>query len=129
MLHIKPILSTLKRNKTGPLLLLVQIILSVAIVANASFIIIERLSLMQRDSGIKEEQVFTFNLYTFDADIDLDKQQQRDLAAIRQLPDVIDASVINMSPLSGGGSSSTFTIGETVSSIPQEFYYLLAPLY
>ncbi|WP_299007529.1 FtsX-like permease family protein [uncultured Shewanella sp.] len=112
MLHIKPILSTLKRNKTGPLLLLAQIILSVAIVANASFIIIERLSLMQRDSGVTEAQVFTFNLYAFDADIDLDKQRQRDLAAIRRLPDVIDASVINMSPLGGGGSSSTFMIGE-----------------
>ncbi|MCL1123268.1 ABC transporter permease [Shewanella surugensis] len=115
MLHVKPILSSLMRNKTGPLLLLVQIMLSVAIVANASFIIIERLSLMQRDSGVEETQVFTFNLYAFDTDtdIDLDKQRQRDLAAIRRLPEVIDASTINMSPLGGGGSSSTFTVGES----------------
>lgn len=113
MLHIRPILSTLMRNKTGPILLLVQIMLSVAIVANASFIIIERLSLMERDSGVAEAQVFTFNLYAFDTDIDLNKQRQRDLAAIRRLPEVIDASVINMSPLGGGGSSSTFTVGDS----------------
>ena len=44
MLHIKPIVSSLMRSKSGPLLLLLQIILSVAIVANASFIIHERLT-------------------------------------------------------------------------------------
>ncbi len=44
MLHIKPILSSLLRSKSGPILLLIQIILSVAIVANASFIIQERLA-------------------------------------------------------------------------------------
>ncbi|WP_299492422.1 FtsX-like permease family protein [uncultured Shewanella sp.] len=116
MLHIRPIFSTLMRNKTAPVLLLLQIMLSVAIVANASFIIIERLSLMKRDSGVSEAQVFTFNLYAFDSNIDLDKQRQRDLAAIRRLPEVIDASVINMSPLGGGGSSSTFTVGESLET-------------
>jgi putative ABC transport system permease protein len=66
MLHIKPILSSLMRSKSAPVLLLLQIILSVAIVANASFIINERLSLMQRESGYAEDQILTFNLYNFD---------------------------------------------------------------
>ncbi|MBZ4679964.1 MAG: hypothetical protein JG763_2593 [Shewanella sp.] len=38
MLNIKPVFSSLMRSKSGPILLLMQIILSVAIVANASFI-------------------------------------------------------------------------------------------
>ena len=79
MLHIKPILSSLLRSKSGPLLLLLQIILSVAIVANASFIIAERLNLMARESGIVESEVFDFSIYHFDKSTDLVAQDKRDL--------------------------------------------------
>ncbi|MCL1060319.1 FtsX-like permease family protein [Shewanella gelidimarina] len=113
MLQIKPILSTLMRNKSGPILLLIQIILSVAIVANASFIISERLTLMDRESGTAEEQVFDFRLYSFDKNIDLESQIQRDIRAIRDLPGVIDASTTSMVPLSGGGWSSGYTVGSS----------------
>ncbi|RTR40036.1 FtsX-like permease family protein [Shewanella canadensis] len=113
MLQIKPILSTLMRNKSGPILLLIQIILSVAIVANASFIISERIALMDRDSGTAEDQVFNFRLYTFDTNIDLESQIQRDIRAIRDLPGVIDASTTSMVPLSGGGWSSGYTVGSS----------------
>lgn len=113
MLQIKPILSTLMRNKSGPILLLIQIILSVAIVANASFIISERITLMDRESGTAEEEVFDFRLYTFDPNIDIASQVKRDISAIRELPGVIDASTTSMVPLSGGGWSSGYTIGNT----------------
>jgi len=113
MLQIKPILSTLMRNKSGPILLLIQIILSVAIVANASFIISERIALMDRDSGTAEEEVFNFRLYSFDSSIDLESQIQRDIRAIRELPGVIDAATTSMVPLSGGGWSSGYTVGSS----------------
>lgn len=113
MLQIKPILSTLMRNKSGPILLLIQIILSVAIVANASFIISERIALMDRDSGTAEEEVFNFRLYSFDSSIDLESQIQRDIRAIRELPGVIDAATTSMVPLSGGGWSSGYTVGNS----------------
>ncbi|GGI80315.1 ABC transporter permease [Shewanella hanedai] len=113
MLQIKPILSTLMRNKSGPILLLIQIILSVAIVANASFIISERIALMDRDSGTAEEEVFNFRLYSFDSSIELESQLQRDIRTIRDLPGVMDASATSMVPLSGGGWSSGYTVGNT----------------
>ena len=113
MLQIKPILSTLMRNKSGPILLLIQIILSVAIVANASFIISERIALMDRDSGTAEEEVFNFRLYSFDSSIDLESQLQRDIRTIRDLPGVMDASATSMVPLSGGGWSSGYTVGSS----------------
>ncbi|AQS39855.1 MacB-like periplasmic core domain/FtsX-like permease family [Shewanella psychrophila] len=113
MLQIKPIINTLMRSKSGPILLLIQIILSVAIVANASFIISERIALMDRDSGTAEEEVFDFRLYAFDSDIDIESQSQRDMRAIRDLPGVIDATTTSMVPLSGGGWSSGYTIGNS----------------
>ena len=127
MLHIKPILSSLLRSKSGPVLLLIQIILSVAIVANASFIIQERLALMQRDSGIKESEVLTFSLFNFDPLIDKTAQNKIDQQILRGLPNVIDATSTNMLLLSGGGWSSTLNLGpdpDSAKSTPQFAMYL-----
>ncbi|QLE86712.1 FtsX-like permease family protein [Shewanella sp. Scap07] len=126
MLQIKPILSMLLRSKSSPLLLLLQIILSVAIVANASFIIHERLALMDRDSGVVEQEVFDFTMYSFDPSVDLVQQQHKDLQLIRDLPGVKSATFSSMTPLSGGGWSSSFTIGtseEDERSAPNSAMY------
>ncbi|WP_281213118.1 ABC transporter permease [Shewanella insulae] len=127
MLNIKPIFSSLLRSKSGPVLLLVQIILSVAIVANASFIIHERLEMMQRGSGIAEEEVLTFNVFNFDPSIDIDQQNKIDQQILRGLPNVQAATSTNMLPLSGSGWSSTLNLGpdpETAKSTPQYAMYL-----
>jgi len=126
MLHIKPILSSLLRSKSGPLLLLLQIILSVAIVANASFIIAERLNLMARESGIVESEVFDFSIYHFDKSTDLVAQDKRDLELLRAIPGVIDVAPTSMAPLSGGGWSSNFTLGpeERAKSTPNTGMYM-----
>lgn len=127
MLHIKPVFNSLLRSKSGPLLLLIQIILSVAIVANASFIIQERLALMQRDSGIRESEVLTFSLYNFDPSIDKTAQNKIDLQILRGLPNVIAATSTNMLPLSGSGWSSTLNLGpdpDSAKSTPQFAMYL-----
>ncbi|WP_065187761.1 ABC transporter permease [Shewanella woodyi] len=116
MLQIKPILSTLIRSKSGPILLLIQIVLSVAIVANASFIIGERLNLMSRDSGVAESEVFDLNVYNFDDSVNISAQNSRDMQAIRDLPGVIAATTTSMAPLSGSGWMSGFLVGESAES-------------
>ncbi|MGX9463218.1 FtsX-like permease family protein [Shewanella sp. A14] len=127
MLHIKPIISSLLRSKSGPILLLIQIILSVAIVANASFIIQERLALMQRDSGVKESEVLTFRIYNFDPSIDRTAQNKIDQQILRGLPNVIEATSSNMLPLSGSGWSSALNLGpdpDIDKNTPQFAMYL-----
>ncbi|WP_133407678.1 ABC transporter permease [Parashewanella tropica] len=109
MLHIKPIVSALWRSKSGPVLLLLQIVLSVAIVANASFIIHERLQKMTRDSGIEEQEVLTINVYNFGENVDYDLQRRKDIEIIKALPNVKNASLVSMLPMSGSGWSSGFT--------------------
>ncbi|GLP97946.1 ABC transporter permease [Paraferrimonas sedimenticola] len=126
MFHIKPIIATLLRSKTGPLLLLLQIILSVAIVANASFIINERLGLMARDSGVTEQQTFDFFVYNFDPSTDYVTQNERDMQIIRNIPGVQAATTTSMTPLSGGGWSSTMSFGpskDEAKSTPQAAMY------
>ncbi|GIU31711.1 ABC transporter permease [Shewanella schlegeliana] len=111
MFQIKPILSMLMRNKSGPLLLLIQIILSVAIVANASFIIAERVGLIARESGIVESEVFDLTVYNFDESIIAHEQNLIDVEIIRNLDGVKAATSSSMTPLSGGGWSSNFSYG------------------
>ncbi|PMG40551.1 FtsX-like permease family protein [Shewanella sp. 10N.286.52.B9] len=127
MLHIKPIISSLLRSKSAPVLLLLQIMLSVAIVANASFIIHERLTMMQRDSGYAEEQIFKFNVYNFDPAINNIEQNKIDQQILRSLPNVIDASSTNMMPLSDSGWMDIYNDGpdsDTAKTTPGFAFYL-----
>jgi putative ABC transport system permease protein len=45
-MEIRPILSALLRNKTGPILVALQVALSLAILANALYIVNERRAVM-----------------------------------------------------------------------------------
>ena len=108
MLHIKPIISSLLRSKSGPFLLFVQMMLSVAIIANASFIINERLTLMERKSGVDESKVITFGVSNFDSRMDNETQNKRDQALLEAIPNVLSVTSTNMFPLSDSGWSTGF---------------------
>jgi len=108
MLEISPIFNAMMRNKSHALLLIIQIALTLAIVANAAFIINYRLDLINRDSGLPENQLFKFDVFSFGKDVDINQQIERDEAAIRAIPGVIDAVKINQIPISGSGDNSTF---------------------
>ena len=54
-MEIRPILSSLLRNKTGALLIAAQVALSLAIVANALYIIKDRMDRVARPSGVSDE--------------------------------------------------------------------------
>lgn len=127
MTAIKPILSAMLRSRSGPLLLLAQIILSVAIVANAAFIIQQRVDLMARPSGITESESFEFSVFNFGEEMDLFARDERDLEILRNLPGIKSAAPINMVPLSGSGWSDRFVDGpdpKNAKSLPQFAFYL-----
>jgi len=58
-MEIRPILSALLRNKTGAVLIALQIALTLAIICNAVFIIHDRIVKMDRVSGFDEGNLFT----------------------------------------------------------------------
>ena len=53
-MEIKPILSTLMRNKTGVFVIAAQVALTLAIVANVFYIVRDRLNEANRPSGVDE---------------------------------------------------------------------------
>lgn len=102
-MEIRPILSALMRSKVAMILIGLQVALTLAIVCNALFIINERLAHMARPSGMNEADTFWFGSNGFGQSYNAKVVQQSDLAILRQLPGVADASPTNSVPMSDGG--------------------------
>jgi putative ABC transport system permease protein len=100
--HWVPILSALRRNKVGATLIALQIALTLAVLCNALFIIQQRTAQSRRPSGVGDEaSVFIIDNRWVDEGSDLAGREQADLAALRALPQVADATVSNVHPLGG----------------------------
>jgi putative ABC transport system permease protein len=107
-MEIRPICSAMLRNKTGVILVGLQIALTLAVVANALFIIMQRVEKINRPSGIDSANTIFVQSYGFGPNYDHRATVSRDLDLIRKLPGVTAASSISSVPLSGSGSASTF---------------------
>jgi putative ABC transport system permease protein len=105
-MEIRPILSALMRSKVSMVLIGLQVALTLAIVCNALFIIGQRLDNMNRPSGMNEADTFVIGSSGFGQGFDARAVQLADLAVLRQLPGVADATTTNSVPLSNGGWST-----------------------
>jgi putative ABC transport system permease protein len=102
-MEIRPILSALLRNKTGPLLVAVQVALSLAILANAIHIVHERQAVAARASGVADERhVFTLNVSHLQPGGHQEQlaTQRREAALLRAVPGVLSVADVSQTPLS-----------------------------
>ncbi len=104
-MEIGPILRALLRNKTGAVLIALQIAFTMTVIVNALFMIKERTELIARPSGLVEEDIFYLTSTGFATDFNERVTIEEDLALLRQTPGIKDAIQINAIPLSGGGWS------------------------
>jgi putative ABC transport system permease protein len=109
-MELRPILSAMRRNKVGAVLIATQIAITLAILCNALFIIQQRVALSKRPTGADESNVVIINNQWVGNPADLSARLQGDLAALRGVPGVIDASASNSTPLSNGGSSEGLSL-------------------
>jgi putative ABC transport system permease protein len=101
-----PIWRAMLRNKTAFVLIALQIAVTMAIMVNAFAIIQERTRLMDRPSGIDEDNIFYISSIGFTENFDSRAAITADLDRLRNLPGVVDAIATNTVPLQGGGWSS-----------------------
>jgi putative ABC transport system permease protein len=106
-MEFRPIFSSLLRNKTGAFLIAAQVALSLAIVANALYIIQDRIARTARPSGVGDEstqiRVAAIPIKepdTAEAKVAL---QQRAAEVLRALPGVASVAMTNQLPLSTSG--------------------------
>jgi len=120
----RPMLSSLMRNKTGPILVALQIAVTLAIVINSLFIVIQRVEKINRDSGIDVNNVIVTYVRGFGDDFDVASSITNDIDLIRSIPGVVTAAVSNQVPLSGSGSGNGLRIvpDETVEAVSTARY-------
>lgn len=123
-LEFGPILRTLMRNKTGALLIALQIAVTMTIVVNAVFIISERSDLMARVTGVDELNSFQISSMGYASDFNHEQTIESDLRAIRQVPGVLNATAINAIPVSNSGWSMSLQTesGENKNDTPAAVY-------
>ncbi len=110
-MEIGPILSSLRRNKVGATLIALQIALTLAVLCNALFIIQQQTALSRAPSGVADESsVFMIANQWVGAAEDLAGREQTDLAALRALPQVVDATVSPSQPMGGRGIGMGITL-------------------
>ena len=104
-MEIGPIWRAMMRNKTGAILIALQIAVTMAIMVNAISIMQERGRMMARPSGLDESNIFSISSVGFAETFNEQATIEEDLIAIRALPGVVNAIQSNSMPLSGGGWS------------------------
>jgi len=104
-MELRPILSAMRRNKVGAILIAVQMAITLAILCNGLFIIEQRIALSKRPTGTDEANIFSITNQWMGEPADLPARVQADLAALRSLPGIVDAYVTNAYPLTNAGWS------------------------
>jgi putative ABC transport system permease protein len=103
-----PIWRAARRNKTGPVLIAVQIALTLAVVVNAVFIIQQRIEKITRDNGMDVDNILSVNSAVIGQDFNAELGVREDLRALRTIPGVIAVSASQHVPLSGSGWGTEF---------------------
>ena len=109
-MNIRPILSTLLRHKMAAALIVLEIALSCAIICNALFLIGARVIRINEVSGLADNELVRVQLTGIGEDQNADAQTRSDLAVLRALPGVTNATVLNQVPFVDSSWSSGVTM-------------------
>jgi putative ABC transport system permease protein len=108
--EIRPILSALLRNRTGALLVGLQVAITLAVIANAFFIIESRLDKIRRPTGVDSPNLIFAESEGYAPDYEHAATLAADLALLKSVPGVVAVTPTNSVPLSGGGSSNAYQL-------------------
>ena len=119
-----PMVSSLMRNKTGAILVALQMAVTLAIVINSLYIIVLRVEKMNRETGIDVQNVIVAYVRGFGDDFDVVDSITNDINLIKSIAGVKAATVSNHVPLSGSGSATGLrtVADETIEAVPTGRY-------
>src|SRR3954464_7668613 len=100
MVPMRPILSALLRNRTGAVLVAIQIAIALAVLVNAVYIVKQRVEKIGRPTGMDINNIIVVSSSGFTRDYDIVGSIREDLAYMRGVHGVIAATAINSVPLS-----------------------------
>jgi putative ABC transport system permease protein len=104
-MQLPPLLSAMRRNKVGVIVITIQTALTLAIMCNGLFIIHGYAEITRQPSGVDEADTFAMGNLWVGHPADLADRLQTDLAMVRSLPGVVDAYATNAYPLTNNGTT------------------------
>ncbi len=128
-MDIGPIWRAMLRNKSGFILIGLQIAVTLMIMVNAVGIIQESAGKIERESGMDEANTFAFASVLF-TDYERDQRKaliDEDLDLIRNTPGVLNAVASNSFPLRQGGWSMSLSLepgSQTPDSVGTAIYFV-----
>lgn len=108
-LNVRPVLSALSRNRTGAVLIALEIAIALAVMVNAAWIIAQRVQQIEAPSGLDVRETFAIGVAALSSHSDLGAAQREDLAYLRSLPGVVAATATSSVPLSRYGQGTTLS--------------------
>ncbi len=105
-LNIRPLLSALKRNPTGALLVALQVAITLAVLVNAAWIVHQRIEKIEQPAGINTRDTFVLVVSGSSNKFDIAAAESEDLSYLRGLAGVAAATVTNGIPLTGNGGDT-----------------------
>ncbi|MED5597622.1 ABC transporter permease [Janthinobacterium sp. P210006] len=126
-MEIRPILSALMRNKTGAVLVAVQVAISLAILANALYIVNLRQAIAARPTGVAaENDIFYVKVQSMEKGSPQRQiaEQKRQAAILRAVPGVLSVAQTTQAVLSRSGSSTNVAAkrGQAAASAGTSMY-------
>jgi putative ABC transport system permease protein len=128
-----PIFRAMTRNRARFLLIVAEVALTLAIVANCMTLILKARAAMTRPSGFDEADLIQVNSTAFADDLRepnaLAQATRADLETLRAIPGVKAASNTIFLPFMGGGMSfGPHATGQPNRQVPSQFYFADAAL-
>jgi putative ABC transport system permease protein len=119
-LDIGPIFTALLRHRAGALLVVLQVAVALAVLANGIWIVHQRIETVERPTGIDVENIFVVSSASFRDHFNYDASLREDLAYLRGLPGVVAASPADAVSFSQIGSTSGVWTNPDQKGSPEE---------
>jgi putative ABC transport system permease protein len=121
--NIRPLLSALRRNPTGALLVAVQVAITLAVLVNAAWIVTQRIEKIDRPTGIDTRDTFVIDILGLSKRFKIAQAESEDLAYLRGLPGVVAATATAGTPLTlnGGDTDLARSPRANAPSLPANF--------
>ena len=108
-MEVRHLLSALWRSRTGPILIAVQIAITLAVLVNVTYLIALRVATYTQPTGIDIDNIFWFQSVSFTSDYDQKNAIDTDLQWLNALPGVAAAAAATSPPQSFWGFNMLFS--------------------
>src|SRR5581483_7245062 len=109
-LTIPPLIASLRRQRTGAILVIAQIAITLAVLCNTVSLVAHAIAQIHRPAGFDTRDTFLMSVEGVSKQFNVASAERADLAYLRALPDVVAATITTGEPLTNNGTSTELAL-------------------